>query len=115
MQLSDSTRGIIDAAALQKMKNTATLVNCSRGPTVDTDALLAALESGEIASAGLDGLPLCLLSVGLSRAPTKLLLTVIDPEPPAPDHPIYKLHNVIIAPHRGTATVNTRRRMAQLQ
>jgi len=44
-----------------------------------------------------------------------LLLTVIDPEPPAPDHPIYKLHNVIIPPHRGTATVNTRRRMAQLQ
>ena len=115
MQLSDSTRGIINAAALRKMKNTATLVNCSRGPTVDTVALLAALESGEIASAGLDGLPLCLLSVGLSRAPTKLLLTVIDPEPPTPDHPIYKLHNVIIPPHRGTATVNTRRRMAQLQ
>ena len=46
---------IIDAEALRKMKPTASLVNVARGPTVDTEALTAALQSGEIASAGLDG------------------------------------------------------------
>ena len=74
-------------------KKTASLVNVARGPTVDTDALVAALKAGEIASAGLD---------------------VIDPEPPATDHPIYSLNNVMLAPHRGSATVKTRRGMAQL-
>ena len=122
-----TTDVVIDADALKKMKRTASLVNgalspyvlllsdstCSyetqpvrvltcvpsldravaRGPTVDTAALTAALQSGEIASAGLD---------------------VIDPEPPATDHPIYSLHNVILAPHRGSATVKTRRAMSQL-
>jgi lactate dehydrogenase-like 2-hydroxyacid dehydrogenase len=88
-----TTDVVIDAAALKKMKKTASLVNVARGPTVDTDALVAALRSGEIASAGLD---------------------VIDPEPPATDHPIYSLNNVMLAPHRGSATVKTRRGMAQL-
>ena len=46
---------IIDGEALRKMKPTASLVNVARGPTVDTEALTAALQSGEIASAGLDG------------------------------------------------------------
>ena len=88
-----TTDVVIDAAALKKMKKTASLVNVARGPTVDTEALVAALQSGEIASAGLD---------------------VINPEPPATDHPIYSLNNVILANHRGSATVKTRRAMAQL-
>ena len=50
-----TTELIIDAEALRKMKPTASLVNVARGPTVDTEALTAALQSGEIASAGLDG------------------------------------------------------------
>ena len=43
-----------------------------------------------------------------------LLLPVIDPEPPATDHPIYSLRNVVVTPHRGSATVKTRRAMSQL-
>jgi lactate dehydrogenase-like 2-hydroxyacid dehydrogenase len=88
-----TTDVVIDAAALKKMKPTASLVNVARGPTVDTEALTAALQAGEIAGAGLD---------------------VLDPEPPPTDHPIYSLNNVILAPHRGSATVKTRRAMAQL-
>ena len=70
-----TTDVVIDADALKKMKKTASLVNVARGPTVDTMALTEALQSGEIASAGLD---------------------VLDPEPPETDHPIYALHNVIL-------------------
>ncbi len=91
--LTEQTKGLIDRAALSKMKRTATLVNISRGPVVETDALVAALESGEIASAGLD---------------------VTDPEPLPRDHPLLRLENVVIAPHLGSATEQTRRRMAEL-
>ena len=49
--MSEETKGIIDAAALKKMKKTASLVNISRGGTVVTDDLVAALQSGEIAGA----------------------------------------------------------------
>ena len=52
--LTDETRGIIDAAALRAMKSSAVLVNTSRGPLIVLDDLLAALESSEIQSAGLD-------------------------------------------------------------
>jgi len=91
--LTDQTRHLIDRAALRAMKRTATLVNISRGPVVDTQALYEALVGGEIESAGLD---------------------VTDPEPLPRDHPLLGLDNVTILPHLGSATIETRRRMAEV-
>jgi glyoxylate reductase len=91
--LTDETRGLIAAPALRRMKPTATLINVSRGPVVDTAALLDALQQGRIAGAALD---------------------VTDPEPLPRDHPLLGLDNVVITPHLGSATVETRRRMAEL-
>ena len=83
---------MIDEQALRLMKPTAILVNTSRGPVVDPTALLRALTEGWIAGAALD---------------------VTDPEPLPPDHPLYRLSNCLILPHIGSATWNTRRRMAE--
>lgn len=91
--LTDATRGLIDENALRKMKRTAILINVARGPVVVTEALLRALQEGWIAAAALD---------------------VTDPEPLPPDHPLYRLPNCLIVPHIGSATVGTRRRMAQI-
>lgn len=91
--LTDETEHLIDAAALSKMKPTATLVNIARGPVVDTDALYEALRTGEIESAGLD---------------------VTEPEPLPRDHPLLGLDNVTILPHLGSATIETRTKMAQV-
>jgi glyoxylate reductase len=89
--LSPETRGLIDAAALAHMKPTAILVNTARGPIVDTDALLAALEVGTIRAAALD---------------------VTDPEPMRPDHPLAQRDDCLIVPHIGSATYATRARMS---
>ena len=90
--LTPATRGLIGERALRRMKPAAILVNTSRGPVVDTSALLRALTEGWIACAALD---------------------VTDPEPLPPDHPLYRLPNCLILPHIGSATWNTRRRMAE--
>jgi glyoxylate reductase len=90
--LTPATRGLIGERALRLMKPTAILVNTSRGPVVDTSALLRALVEGWIAGAALD---------------------VTDPEPLPPEHPLYRLSNCLILPHIGSATWNTRRRMAE--
>jgi phosphoglycerate dehydrogenase-like enzyme len=78
--LSDRTRGLIGASELALMKNTAYLVNTSRGPIVDEKALLDALNKKQIAGAGLD---------------------VFDIEPLPLDHPFRKMDNVVITPHLG--------------
>jgi len=91
--LTPQTRGLIDEAALQKMKRTAILVNTSRGPVVVTAALVAALQEGWIAGAGID---------------------VTDPEPLPAGHPLYDLQNCLVVPHIGSATHGTRRRMAEM-
>jgi glyoxylate reductase len=91
--LTDQTCGLINAAALAKMKPTAILVNISRGPVVDTAALTAALTERRIYAAGLD---------------------VTDPEPLPRDHPLLSLDNVTIAPHLGSATEQTRQKMAEI-
>jgi len=78
--LSDRTRGLVTAADLAAMKPTAWLVNPSRGPIVDEQALLAALESNVIAGAALD---------------------VFDSEPLPADHPFRTLPNVLATPHIG--------------
>src|SRR5262249_36632350 len=91
--LTDETRGMIGRKALAQMKPTATLINIARGPVVDTSALLDALKSGQIDSAALD---------------------VTDPEPLPRDSELLRLPNIVITPHLGSATVQTRRRMAEM-
>ena len=91
--LTPETRGLIDAAALARMKPTAYLVNTARGPMVDTGALIDALREGEIAGAALD---------------------VTDPEPLPADHPLLGAPNLLVLPHLGSATHATRERMADL-
>jgi len=91
--LNDSTRGMIDAAALRRMKPTAILVNTARGGLVDQAALREALETGAIAAAALD---------------------VTDPEPLPPDDPLMQAPNLLILPHIGSATHTARERMADL-
>jgi glyoxylate reductase len=91
--LTAETTRLIGQAELARMKPTATLVNISRGPVVDTDALTEALAARRIYAAALD---------------------VTDPEPLPRDHPLLRLDNVIVTPHLGSATEQTRRRMAEV-
>jgi phosphoglycerate dehydrogenase-like enzyme len=83
LRLSDRTTGLIDAAALARMRPTAILVNTSRGPIVDEAALLAALDAGRPAMAALD---------------------VYDEEPLPADHPLRRRADVLITPHTGYVT-----------
>lgn len=90
--LTAETRHLIDAAALARMKPTAYLINTARGPVVDEDALVAALRARTIAGAGLD---------------------VYEDEPRV--HPgLIELDTVMLTPHLGSATVETRTAMANL-
>ncbi len=91
--LTDETRGLIGERTLGLMKPSATLINIARGAVVDTDALARALSAGRIAAAALD---------------------VTDPEPLPRDHPLLTMPQVLITPHLGSATVETRRRMAEV-
>lgn len=75
------------------MQPSATLVNISRGGTVDPTALTDALRNGVIGAAGLD---------------------VTEPEPIPPDHPLVALDNCFIVPHLGSSSRRTREAMAQL-
>ncbi len=91
--LTTETRGIINHITLSMMKPTAILINAARGPLVDTPALVQALQDYTIAAAALD---------------------VTDPEPLPPTHALYALQNCLIVPHIGSATRQTRRKMAEL-
>ncbi|MBK8026516.1 MAG: D-glycerate dehydrogenase [Chloroflexi bacterium] len=91
--LTPETRGLINAETLAKMKPTARLINASRGPVVNTAALIEALSQGVIAAAALD---------------------VTDPEPLPAQHPLMHLSNCIVVPHVGSATVGTRDKMATI-
>jgi glyoxylate reductase len=91
--LTPQTRGLIGRAELAMMKPTASLINISRGPVVDSAALTEALTARPTLTAALD---------------------VTDPEPLPRDHPLLKLDNVIITPHLGSATEQTRMRMAEV-
>ena len=91
--LSHETRGMFGHKEFRKMKSTAFFVNAARGPIVDTEALIDALMTNKIAYAALD---------------------VTNPEPLPGDHPLLKLPNILITPHIGSATLETRTRMAQL-
>lgn len=91
--LMPETKHLIDAEAFAKMKPTAVLVNTARGGIVDPKALYEALQSGQIAAAGLD---------------------VTEPEPISPDDPLLTLDNCLIIPHLGSSSVATRNKMATL-
>lgn len=91
--LTPETRNLIGRRELALMKPTATLVNVARGGVVDTSALTEALQAKQIYAAALD---------------------VTEPEPLPRDHPLLLLDNVTLTPHLGSATVQTRRRMAEL-
>lgn len=91
--LTPETRGLFSAQALQRMKPTAMLVNTARGPVVETAALEQALRTGAIAGAALD---------------------VTDPEPLPAGHPLLALPNCLVVPHIASASVATRRRMAEM-
>src|SRR5687767_14286194 len=93
VNLTPETQHLIDADALRAMKPTAVLVNTSRGPVVDPEALTAALRGGEIFAAGLD---------------------VTDPEPLPADHPLVSLPNCVVVPHIASASRVTRGQMAAM-
>jgi len=89
--LTPETRGLMNAATFGKMKPTAVLVNTSRGPVVDQDALYEALSSKCIFAAALD---------------------VTTPEPLPVNSPLLKLENCIVVPHIASASWRTRERMS---
>ena len=90
--LTPETRHMISSAELAMMKPTAYLINVARGGVVDHDAIVNALQAGTIAGYATD---------------------VTEPEPLPRDHPLVTMDNAIIVPHLGSATVQTRYRMAQ--
>jgi glyoxylate reductase len=91
--LSPETHHLINPETLGKMKRSAILVNTSRGPVVDSDALYEALKEGVIAAAALD---------------------VTEPEPMPADHKLLSLPNCLVVPHIASASFATRDRMASI-
>lgn len=90
--LTDETRGMMDAAALAALPDGALVVNVARGGVIDTDALVAELQSGRLRAA----------------------LDVTDPEPLPQDHPLWQCPNTLITPHVGGDSSAMLPRMAAL-
>ena len=91
--LNDETRGLLDAQRIAMMKAGAVLVNTARGGIVDEEALAAALSSGQLSAAAVD---------------------VFASEPVSLNNPLLALPNVVVAPHIGSATTQTRAKMADI-
>jgi glyoxylate reductase len=91
--LTQATQNLIGRREIEWMKPTATLINVARGGVVDTAAITDALLNKRIYAAALD---------------------VTEPEPLPRDHPLLQLDNLTITPHLGSATIQTRQRMAEL-
>ena len=91
--LTQETRHFISERELRLMKPTAILINAARGAVVDSRALYTALKEGWISGAALD---------------------VTDPEPILPDDPLLTLDNLVITPHIGSASIDSRRRTCLL-
>lgn len=91
--LTPETTHLVDAAFLAKMQPHAYVVNTARGPVVDSAALVEAIEGGRLAGAGLD---------------------VAEGEPNiTAEHPLVKCEKVVLLPHIGSATIETRGEMAR--
>ncbi|NQV47825.1 MAG: phosphoglycerate dehydrogenase [Rhodospirillaceae bacterium] len=88
--LTDATRNIIDAAAIQKMKKGVRIINCARGGLIVEADLKAGLENGHIAGAGLD---------------------VLSDEP-ATDNMLFGMDSVIVTPHLGASTTEAQEKVA---
>jgi D-3-phosphoglycerate dehydrogenase / 2-oxoglutarate reductase len=88
--LTDGTRNLIDAAALEKCKTGVRIINCARGGIVDEKALKDGLESGKVAGAALD----------------------VFVEEPARDNPLFAMENVVATPHLGAATEEAQENVA---
>jgi len=92
--LMDSTRGLIDKAAISKMKDGVVFINAARGPIVESEALAEALHSGKVAAAGID---------------------VYEIEPPLPvDHPLLNAPHTIVAPHIAYLSKESMEKRAQI-
>lgn len=91
--LTEKTRHLINMDRLQLMKNSAYIINTSRGPLIKEKDLIDALKSGEIAGAALD---------------------VQEIEPPAADNPLFRMDNVIMTPHIGWQTLESRQRLIKM-
>ncbi|MBH0163633.1 D-glycerate dehydrogenase [Fictibacillus sp. 7GRE50] len=91
--LTSETKGMFNEEAFQSMKNSSIFINAGRGATVDESALIEALRNQEIAGAGLD---------------------VFQQEPIEVDHPLLSMKQVVALPHIGSASVETRMKMAEL-
>jgi phosphoglycerate dehydrogenase-like enzyme len=91
--LTNETRGLIGASAFARMKTTAYLINIGRGGTIDEPALIQALQTSQIAGAGLD---------------------VFAAEPLPPDSPLWDMKNVIITPHYSGLTPHYQERAMEL-
>ena len=91
LPLTEETHHLFGAEQFARMKSSAIFINAGRGPVVDENALIAALQNGEIHAAGLD---------------------VFEKEPLPVDSPLLKLPNVVALPHIGSATHETRYNMA---
>lgn len=89
--LAPETRELINSRNISKMKHGVVIVNCARGEVVNTNDLIVALKSGQVAGYGAD---------------------VLDQEPPPADYPLLKLPNVIITPHIGSRTYESVGRQA---
>ncbi len=89
--LNDDTRHMVDKEAFAKMKKGVFIINCARGGIIDEDALLEALDSGQVAGVGLD---------------------VFEKEPPDPDHPLLKHPQCVCTPHLGASTSEAQENVA---
>jgi phosphoglycerate dehydrogenase-like enzyme len=89
--LTRDTHHLINREVMRAMKPGAILINASRGAVVDEEALIEALRDGHLGGAGLD---------------------VYDPEPPAPENPLFQFEQVVLTPHVASFTEEGRRRMS---
>ncbi|WP_331235010.1 D-2-hydroxyacid dehydrogenase [Natronorarus salvus] len=91
--LTEETRGLIGEAEFATLPPEAVVINTARGPIVDTDALVSAIQVNAIRGAALD---------------------VTDPEPLPPEHPLWRFENVLITPHTGGHTPSHWERLAEI-